>query len=122
MVHDDNAVTRLAAAVSRIGAHEFPIVLTDTVRALIETIAGLTGVDMDPNDPDDWLPKLGGAARMIGATIRNTANPTMLEAGYKVNVIPSRAEAAIDTRFLPGQEEALFATLDELAGPGIERE
>jgi acetylornithine deacetylase/succinyl-diaminopimelate desuccinylase-like protein len=122
MLHDDNAVTRLAAAVSRIGAHEFPIVLTDTVRALIETIAGLTGVDMDPNDPDDWLPKLGGAARMIGATIRNTANPTMLEAGYKVNVIPSRAEAAIDTRFLPGQEEALFATLDELAGPGIERE
>jgi acetylornithine deacetylase/succinyl-diaminopimelate desuccinylase-like protein len=122
MLHDDNAVTRLAAAVSRIGAHEFPIVLTDTVRATIEAIGKLTGVDFDPDDPDDWLPKLGPAARMIGATIRNTANPTMLDAGYKVNVIPSRAEATIDTRFLPGQDEALFATLDQLAGPGIERE
>jgi acetylornithine deacetylase/succinyl-diaminopimelate desuccinylase-like protein len=122
MVHDDNAVTRLAAAVSRIGAHEFPIVLTDTVRATIESIASLTGMDLDPDDPDDWLPKLGPAARMIGATIRNTANPTGLEAGYKANVIPSRAEATLDARFLPGQEEALFATLDELAGPGVERE
>ena len=45
---------------------------------------------------------------MIGATIRNTANPTMLEAGYKANVIPSRAEATIDARFLPGQEDALL--------------
>jgi len=30
----------------------------------------------------------------------------MLEAGYKANVIPSRAEATIDGRFLPGQEDA----------------
>ena len=59
---------------------------------------------------------------MIGATIRNTANPTMLEAGYKANVIPSRAEATIDTRFLPGQEDALLATIDELLGEGVERE
>jgi acetylornithine deacetylase/succinyl-diaminopimelate desuccinylase-like protein len=59
---------------------------------------------------------------MIGATIRNTANPTMLEAGYKANVIPSRAEAAVDARFLPGQEEELLATIDQLLGEGVERE
>jgi acetylornithine deacetylase/succinyl-diaminopimelate desuccinylase-like protein len=59
---------------------------------------------------------------MIGATIRNTANPTMLEAGYKANVIPSRAQATIDARFLPGQEQALLDTIDELIGEGIERE
>jgi acetylornithine deacetylase/succinyl-diaminopimelate desuccinylase-like protein len=46
----------------------------------------------------------------------------MLEAGYKANVIPSRAEATIDTRFLPGQEETLLATIDELIGEGISRE
>jgi acetylornithine deacetylase/succinyl-diaminopimelate desuccinylase-like protein len=122
MVHGDNAVSRLAAAVSRIGAHEFPIVLTDTVRATVDGLAEITGVDLDPGDIDSWLPRLGGAARMIGATIRNTANPTMLEAGYNANVIPSRAEATIDCRFLPGQEAALLAAIDELIGERVERE
>jgi acetylornithine deacetylase/succinyl-diaminopimelate desuccinylase-like protein len=122
MMHDDNAVTRLAAAVSRIGAHEFPVVVTDTVRQFLESIAEITGLDIDPDDPEPALPKLGSLARMIGATIRNTANPTMLAAGYKANVIPSRAEATIDTRFLPGQEDILLAVIDDLIGDGISRE
>src|ERR1700761_7890360 len=121
MLHDDNAVTRLAAAVSRIGHHQFPVVVTDTVRRFLESIAEITGLDIDPDDPGPALPKLGSFARMIGATLRNTANPTMLDAGYKANVIPSRAEAIIDTRFLPGQEEALLETLDELMGDGVTR-
>jgi acetylornithine deacetylase/succinyl-diaminopimelate desuccinylase-like protein len=122
MRHDQNAVTNLARAVSRIGDHDWPIVITDTVRATVEGLAGLTGRDIDAADADSWLPMLGGAARMIGATIRNTANPTMLEAGYKVNVIPGRAEASIDTRFLPGQEDDMLAVIDELMGPGVTRE
>jgi acetylornithine deacetylase/succinyl-diaminopimelate desuccinylase-like protein len=122
MIHDDNAVTRLASAVSRIGTHEFPIVMTDTVRALIESIGRVTGMDLDPDRPELWLGKLGGAARMIGAVIRNTANPTMLLAGYKENVIPSTAEATIDARFLPGQRDALLAAIDELSGDGVVRE
>ena len=122
MVHDDNAVTRLAAAVSRIGSHEFPVVITDPVRALVESIAKVTGLDLDPDNPDVWLDKLGGMARMAGAVIRNTANPTMLTAGYKANVIPSRAEAVIDARYLPGEEDALLSTIDELIGEGIERD
>ncbi len=122
MVHQDNAVTRLAEAVSRIGRHEWPVVVTDTVRATIEGLAEVTGKDIDAEDVDSWLPLLGGAARMIGATIRNTANPTMLEAGYKSNVIPSRAQATIDARFLPGQEELMLATIDELVGAEVTRE
>jgi acetylornithine deacetylase/succinyl-diaminopimelate desuccinylase-like protein len=122
MLHDDNAVTRLAAAVTRIGSHEFPIVITDTVRATIEGLAAVTGLDLDVDDVESWLPKLGPAARMIGATIRNTAQPTMLDAGYKANVIPSRAEAVIDGRFLPGQEEAFFEKIDELIGERVTRE
>ena len=122
MLHDDNAVTHLAAAVSRIGAHEFPIVLTDTMKAMVEAIATVTGLDLDPDKPDLWLPQLGGMARMIGAAIRNTANPTMLEAGYKENVIPSSAHATIDGRFLPGQEDALLSQIDQLLGDGVERE
>lgn len=122
LVHWDNAVTRLATAVSRIGAYEWPIVITDTVRATITGLAELTGQNIDVDDVDSWLPLLGDAARMIGATIRNTTNPTMLDAGYKANVIPSKAEATIDARFLPGQEDELLHTIDDLLGEGVERE
>ncbi|WP_375498644.1 M20/M25/M40 family metallo-hydrolase [uncultured Jatrophihabitans sp.] len=120
-VHPDNAVTYLAEAVSRIGNYEWPIVITDSVRGLVKGIGEVLQRDLDPENPDEWLPLLGGAARMIGATVRNTSNPTMLSAGYKTNVIPSTAEASIDTRFLPGQEDALLATIDELLGKHVER-
>jgi acetylornithine deacetylase/succinyl-diaminopimelate desuccinylase-like protein len=122
MYNDDNAVTRLAAAVSRIGAHEFPLVVTDTVRRFLEALADLTGLPIDPDNPEPSLRMLGSAARVIGATIRNTANPTMLSAGYKANVIPVTAEATIDARFVPGHEQELLETLDELIGEGIDRE
>jgi acetylornithine deacetylase/succinyl-diaminopimelate desuccinylase-like protein len=122
MVHPDNAVTELAAAVSRVGAYQHPLVITDTVRRMVEAIAAATGMDLDPDNPDAWLPQLGGLARMIGAVIRNTSNPTMLQAGYKANVIPSSAEATIDARFLPGQEDAMHAAIDELIGEHVERE
>ena len=122
LVHDDNAVTRLAQTVSRIGEHQWPVIITDTVRATIDGLNAATGLNLDAEDPDSWLPLLGPAARMIGATIRNTANPTMLEAGYKANVIPSKAEATIDARFLPGHEQDLLDTIDSLLGEGVTRE
>jgi acetylornithine deacetylase/succinyl-diaminopimelate desuccinylase-like protein len=98
------------------------VVITDTVRSTITGLGQIVGADLDPDKPDTWLPLLGGAARAIGATVRNTTNPTMLEAGYKTNVIPSKAEATIDARFLPGQEDTLLATVDELLGDGVQRE
>jgi acetylornithine deacetylase/succinyl-diaminopimelate desuccinylase-like protein len=122
MLHDDNAVTALARAVTRIGEHEFPIHITPTVRELLTRVSALTGLPLDPDDPEPALKHLGTMARMLGATIRNTANPTMLQAGYKTNVIPSSAEAVIDTRFLPGYEQELYDTIDELIGDGITRE
>ena len=61
-------------------------------------------------------------ARLVGATLKNTVNPTMLSAGYKANVIPGHAEAAVDMRFLPGYEEEAFARIDEILGDRITRE
>ena len=85
-------------------------------------MADALGIEFDPDDPEPALAKLGALARIVGATLRNTANPTMLKAGYKHNVIPQSAEAFIDCRFLPGFEDELLATIDELLGPDVTRE
>jgi acetylornithine deacetylase/succinyl-diaminopimelate desuccinylase-like protein len=122
MVADDNAITRLAEAVARVGNHEWPIRLTPTVRRFLEEITEALGIDFDADHPEASLAKLGTLARIVGATMRNTANPTMLKAGYKQNVIPQTAEAFVDCRFLPGFEDELLATIDELIGPDVTRE
>ncbi|AVT41600.1 M20/M25/M40 family metallo-hydrolase [Plantactinospora sp. BB1] len=122
MVHDDNAVTALAEAVARVGRHRFPIVVTPTVRAFLEQVSEALGIELDPDDPELAIAKLGPIANLIGATVRNTANPTRLAAGYKDNVIPSRASATIDCRSLPGQSDLLMEQLREVIGPDIEIE
>jgi acetylornithine deacetylase/succinyl-diaminopimelate desuccinylase-like protein len=122
MVHRDNAVTKLSAAVARLGEHRWPIVLTDSVRDLLAGVTDLTGLEFPEDDLDGSIGKLGNMARMIGATLRDTANPTMLTAGYKANVIPSFAEATVDCRVLPGREEAFERELDQILGPDVERE
>ncbi|MFE6822466.1 M20/M25/M40 family metallo-hydrolase [Streptomyces sp. NPDC057690] len=121
-VNRENAVTRLAAAVTRIGEHEWPVRLTPTVRAALTELAALYGVDADLHDVDALLVKLGPAAALVEATVRNSANPTMLGAGYKVNVIPGEAVAYVDGRYLPGGEDEFRATLDRLTGPHVDWE
>ena len=122
LVHDDNAVTALCEAVARLGRHRFPIELTPTVRAFLEHIAELLGVELDLDDPEAAVGKLGPIAALIGATLRNTANPTRLAAGYKENVVPSRATATVDCRTLPGRADEFLGQLRELVGPDIEVE
>ena len=122
MVCDDNAITALSEAVARVGRHDWPLRMTPTVREFLEGISDALGIEFDVDDPEPALAKIGTLARIVGATLRNTANPTMLKAGYKHNVIPQIAEAYIDCRFLPGYEEEMLATIDELIGPDIRRE
>ncbi len=122
MINDDNAVTRLAEAVARLGRHEFPIHVTKTVRAFLDSVGEAFGLELDPDDMEGTVAQLGPMARIIGATLRNTANPTMLEAGYKHNVIPGYAHANVDGRFLPGFQDAFERELDDVLGPGITRE
>jgi len=122
MIAEDNAVTALCKAVTRIGNHTFPVQVTKTVQAFLDEISELLGVPLDPEDMDATVAQLGSLARLIGATLRNTANPTMLEAGYKANVVPGEAFAVIDGRFLPGQEQQFLAAIDELIGPEVSRE
>ncbi|MFF1815068.1 M20/M25/M40 family metallo-hydrolase [Streptomyces sp. NPDC058251] len=121
-VNRSNAVTRLAAAITRIGDYEWPLRLTPTVHAALTELADLYGIDRGPEDVDTLLDKLGPAAALVEATVRNSANPTMLSAGYKINVIPGEAVAYVDGRFLPGGEDEFRSTLDQLTGPDVEWE
>ncbi|MFH8774541.1 MULTISPECIES: M20/M25/M40 family metallo-hydrolase [unclassified Streptomyces] len=122
MIHRDNAITELSEAVARVGRHKFPVRVTKTTRAFLDELGDALGTELDPEDMEATLAKLGGIAKLIGASLSNTANPTQLNAGYKVNVIPGEATAHIDGRFLPGHEEEFLADLDRLLGPNIRRE
>jgi acetylornithine deacetylase/succinyl-diaminopimelate desuccinylase-like protein len=119
MLQRDNAVTEVAEAIARIGRHEWPVRLTATTRAFLDEAADALGTTETQNDYPGLIAKL---AIMVGATLTNTANPTMLAAGYKVNVVPQTATAQVDGRFLPGYEDEFFATVDSLLGPGVQRE
>jgi acetylornithine deacetylase/succinyl-diaminopimelate desuccinylase-like protein len=122
MVQPDNAVTELAEAVGRLGRHEWPTRLIPSVQAFLEGACDALGIEFIPADPSQALSKIGSISRIIGATLRNTVNPTVLRAGYKVNVVPQTATAEVDGRFLPGYEEEFFAELDRVLGPGVTRE
>jgi acetylornithine deacetylase/succinyl-diaminopimelate desuccinylase-like protein len=122
MIHRDNAVAKLAEAVTKLGQHRFPLVVRPSVREFLDGVTEITGWDFPDDDLEGAVGKLGALSRMIGATLRDTANPTMLSAGYKANVIPSVAQATVDCRILPGREEAFDRELAELLGPDVERE
>jgi len=119
MMNDENALTALSEAVAKIGKFNWPQRYTDTVKVLFKKIAQATGKPYDESDLRPLLKEIGPTARMIGATLQNTANPTMLEAGYKANVIPGSASAVIDGRFLPGYEDELNETIRSIIGPDI---
>ena len=119
MLNDDNAVTTLAEAVARVGRHSFPIELSDTVKQFLREICDALDIPFAEDDIESVLDKLGPLAKMIGATVRHTVNPTMLDAGYKQNVIPGEAHAYLDGRFLPGGEDEFMAEIARLVGPEV---
>ncbi len=122
MRHPGNVVTELAETVARIGRHEWPTRLTPAAQEFLEAAAEALGIEPGPDLSSQVLEKLGPLARMIGATVANTANPTILSAGYKVNVIPGVATADVDGRFVPGYGDEFLAEIDSLLGTGVQRE
>lgn len=122
--HAENAVTAVAEAVARLGRHQFPVVVHDAVAEFLTAVTEETGYAFDFTGPDldGAIAKLGPIARIVGATMRDTANPTMLKAGYKANVIPATAEAVVDCRVVPGRQAAFEREVDELIGPDVSRE
>lgn len=122
MINTENAVSRLAQAVARIGAHQWPVQLTPAVEVLLAVVGDIAGIEVTPENAPSLMAEFESSATMLASTMQHMLNPTMLQAGYKVNVIPSEASAHLDGRFLPGLEDEYFAQLDELLGPDVTRE
>ncbi|MET1073338.1 MAG: M20/M25/M40 family metallo-hydrolase [Umezawaea sp.] len=120
--NDDNAVVTLANALSRLAAYRHPVRLTPSVRAFIDRTGAARGVAADLDDVDGTLARFGPAGALAESTVRNSTTPTMLSAGYKVNVIPGTATARVDVRTLPGTVDELMSTIDTLIGPDVTRE
>lgn len=122
VINTNNAVTRLADAVAKVGSYKWPQRMTKTNEIFFKKIAEISGKPYEPSNLKPLLDEIGTMARMIGATLNNTANPSMLEAGYKANVVPQTASAVVDGRTLPGYEKELLDTVRSLVGPDIKVE
>jgi acetylornithine deacetylase/succinyl-diaminopimelate desuccinylase-like protein len=116
----DNAVTKLARAVATVGSQQWPVELTATTDQLLNELATMMHVERSSMSPDELVLRTGNAAGFILATLHTTSNPTVLSAGYKHNVIPDTAEALIDIRTMPGEEDAVLERVAELVGDDIE--
>lgn len=113
-----NAVVRLANAVAKIGAWKPEIRLNDTTRAYFTRLATVTtgeesaryravvsGDAKALDAVDEWF--LTNEPR-TASTLRTSVSPTMMNGGYRVNVIPSEAKATLDVRALPDEDPAKF--------------
>ena len=132
--HPDNAVLKLADAIQKIGAAEFPLHVTATVRVFLERVGAKVGKPYEAElcalleakrhrAAMERLPIDDGLRSMLHAMLHNTVTPTMLNAGTRINVIPSVAEVRCDARVLPGQSSRdLLRELRAVIGNDIEVE
>lgn len=123
--NEDNAVRHLLGALHRISNHPWPLALSPTVRSYLEQTNAALGSSVNLSTEEgvkEAIAGLGEAGDVARATIRCSATPTVLQAGYKVNVIPGVAEAELDVRCVPGSEAETLATIDRLLGEKVTRE
>jgi len=119
---EDNPVTLLVDALHRFAHHRWPLHLSSVVRAQLATLADALGlpVDLDTDEGvEAAIAVLGEAAEPARFTSRASTTPTLVQAGYKVNVIPGVATAEVDVRCPPGFDEELLAALPALVGDRV---
>jgi acetylornithine deacetylase/succinyl-diaminopimelate desuccinylase-like protein len=113
--HGQNALEKMIQGINRILDRENPLIVSDVMAEYFKQMGA--GWDflrpyLDDNDVDTLIQVLteSGLADLpqISAMIRNTVSVTMMAAGTKTNVIPSRVEAELDVRILPGQDPDEF--------------
>ena len=133
MPHPGNAVVRIARAIEALGRVRLPQHNTEVVDHFLRELARRSGFPNDRLLPLLLRPPISGGllyalskknedqSAGINAMLRNTATPTMLSAGKKVNVIPSTASVTVDGRTLPGQsKEDFLREIQRVVGDDLE--
>jgi len=114
----DNAIFRLARALTKIEEYKTPLKLNDTTRAVFKGVA-----ELDPDSPTSFFarnveePLIGAFAReqlskhpYFNSILRNSIAPTIFKSGIRENVLPSEAEATLNCRLLPGEKVEEFVS------------
>ncbi len=112
----DNAIVHLATAVSRAGSWQTPVRLNDTTRAYFEKLAAISPPEdavrfravLDPAKVADTDRYFRDHDPSHYSILRTSVVPTMLNGGFRANVIPSEAEAYLDVRALPDEDIEKF--------------
>ncbi|HXJ41279.1 MAG TPA: M20/M25/M40 family metallo-hydrolase [Bryobacteraceae bacterium] len=113
---EDNALVHLSAALAKVGTWETPMRLNDTTRAYFERLAGISTPEaaarynglLDPAKSDTSQAYLRKNEPNRYSMLRTSVVPTIIKGGFRVNVIPSEAEATLDVRALPDEDMAKF--------------
>jgi len=112
----DNALVKLSAAVAKLGTWETPMRLNDTTRTYFERLAVVSLPEqaarykglVDPAKSTQIQRYLAEYEPSHYSMLRTSVVPTILKAGFRMNVIPSEAEATIDVRMLPDENVSKF--------------
>jgi len=126
----DNAITHLASALAKVGTFQMPMRLNETTRAFFERLAAISPPEEkylythleDPVQSEAVQEKIRATNPRHDSTLRTSISPTIIEGGFRSNVIPAEAEAFLDVRVLPDEDvDAMVATLRRLIDdPAVE--
>ncbi|MDZ7639716.1 MAG: M20/M25/M40 family metallo-hydrolase [Bryobacterales bacterium] len=121
----DNAIARLSAAVAKAAAWRTPMKLNDTTRAYFERLATVSTPEQaarynrlsDPEQSAGIQEYLRLHEPRHYSMLRTSISPTIIQAGYRMNIIPSEGEATLDIRAVPDEDyDAFYAALKKEIG------
>ena len=115
---EGNAIGRLSAAVAKLVAWKPPIRLNDTTREYFTRMAQISQpadaaryravLDPTSSAASDAVDYFARTQPRLASTLRSSISPTMIQGGYRVNVIPSEAKATLDVRLVPSEDVEQF--------------
>jgi acetylornithine deacetylase/succinyl-diaminopimelate desuccinylase-like protein len=125
----NNAIARISQAVAAAAAWQTPMKLNDTTRYYFERLAAISEPEAAARYNGLSHPERSAAVQEYlrlnepshYSMLRTSISPTMIQAGYRMNVIPAEAEATLDIRAVPDENiEEFFAELQRQIGEGVQ--